>query len=168
VWVQPFYLESGYVHWRTENEGIPPAGLFISSPYDVEARYGNKPTTSGVGYKVHVTETCEDDAPHIIAHAETTAAPVSDGAVTPHSHQALERQGLLPTTPSVDTGDLDAELLVTSQREYSRKLHTGLMQATSRSIGSRNGLRAQAGIPASAGRQPWMTVLMRSSRSNAP
>ena len=90
----------------------------ISSPYDVEARYGNKPTTSWVGYTVHVTETCEDDAPHIMTHVETTAGPVSDGAATPHIHQALERQGLLPTTPIVDTGYLDAELLVTSQREY--------------------------------------------------
>jgi transposase len=65
-----------------------------------------------------VTETCEDDAPHRITHVETTAGPVSDGAATPHIHQALDRQGLLPTTHLVDTGDLDAELLVTSQREY--------------------------------------------------
>jgi transposase len=53
---------------------------------------------------------------------ETTAGPVSDGAATPHIHQALERQGLLPTTHIVDTGDLDAELLVTSQREYRVEL----------------------------------------------
>jgi Transposase DDE domain len=106
------------VRWRTEKEGIPPAGLWISSPYDVEARYGKKPTTSWGGYKVQVTETCEDDAPHIMTHVETTAGPVSDGAATPHSHQALDRQGLLPTTPIVDTGDLDAELWVTSPRAY--------------------------------------------------
>lgn len=53
-----------------------------------------------------------------MTQVETTAGPVSDGAATPHIHQALERQGLLPTTPIVDTGDLDAELLVTSPREY--------------------------------------------------
>jgi transposase len=117
VWVQQFYLESGGVHWRTDKEGIPPAGLLISSPYDVEARYGNKHTTSWVGYKVPVTETCDDDAPPLMTHVETTAGPVSDGAATPHLHQALARQGLLPTTPIVDTGDLDAELLVTSPRE---------------------------------------------------
>jgi transposase len=69
-----------------------------------------------------VTETCEDEAPHISTHVETTAGPVSDGAATPHSHQALERQGLLPTTHIVDTGYLDAALLVTSQREYSMEL----------------------------------------------
>ena len=106
------------MRWRTEHEGMPPSGLWISSPDDVEARYGNKQTTSWVGYTVHVTETCEDDAPHLMTHGETTAGPVSAGAATPHIHQALARQGLLPTTPSADTGDLDAELLVTSQREY--------------------------------------------------
>jgi transposase len=116
---QPFYLESGRGGWRTDKEGLPPAGLFIRSPDDVEARSGKKHTTSGVGYKVHVTETYEDDVPHIITHVETTAGPVSDGAATPHIHQALVRQGLLPTTHIVDTGDLDAELLVTSQREYN-------------------------------------------------
>ena len=118
MWVQQFYLESGSVHWRTEKEGIPPSGLLISSPYDVEARYGKKQTTSWVGYTVHVTETCDDDAPHLMTHVETTAGPVSDGAATPHIHQALARQGLLPTTHLVDTGDLDAERLVTSQRAY--------------------------------------------------
>jgi transposase len=122
VWVQQCYLESGSVHWRTDKAGIPPAGLLISSPYDVEARYGNKHTTSWVGYTVHVTETCADDAPHILTHVEIIAGPVSDGAATPRIHQALECQGLLPTTPIVDTGDLDAELLVTSQREYSVEL----------------------------------------------
>jgi hypothetical protein len=44
---------------------------------------------------------------------ETTAGPISNGAATPHIHQALAGQGLLPTTHIVDTGDLDAELLVT-------------------------------------------------------
>jgi transposase len=90
----------------------------ISSPYDVEARYAKQHTTSWVGYTVQVTETCEADAPHLLTHVETTAGPVSDGVATPHIHQALARQGLLPTTPSVATGDRDAERLVSSPREY--------------------------------------------------
>jgi transposase len=118
VWVQQFYREEGSVRWRTEQDGIPPAGLFISSPYDMEARYAKKHTTSWIGYKVHVTETCEDDAPHVITHVETTAGPVADGAVTPRIHDALAHTDLLPRTHIVDTGYLDAELLATSQREY--------------------------------------------------
>ena len=122
VWVQQFYLEAGQVRWRTEKEGMPPSGLFISSPYDVEARYAKKQTTSWVGYKVHVTETCDDDAPHLITHVETTAGPVADGEVTPRIHQARERKGVLPASHIVDTGYLDAELLVTSQRDYGINL----------------------------------------------
>ena len=117
VWVQPFYLDAAGVHWRTDKEGIPPSVLFISSPYDVEAHYAKKHTTSWVGYKVHVTETCDDQAPHLITHVETTAGPVADGEATPRIHQALERKGLLPHLHIVDTGYLDAELLVTSQRD---------------------------------------------------
>jgi transposase len=122
VWVQQFYLNAGGVHWRTEKEGIPPSVLFISSPYDVEAHYAKKHTTSWVGYKVHVTETCDDQAPHLITHVETTAGPVADGEATPRIHQALERKSLLPHVHIVDTGYLDAELLVTSQRDYGVEL----------------------------------------------
>jgi transposase len=118
VWVQQFYREEGGVRWRTEQDGIPPAGLFISSPYDIEARYAKKHTTSWIGYKVHVTETCEDDAPHVITHVETTAGPVADGTVTPLIHDALAHTDLLPRIHIVDTGYLDAELLATSQHEY--------------------------------------------------
>jgi transposase len=96
---------------------MPPSGLLISSPSDVEARYGQKQTTSWVGDTVQGTETGEDDAPHLMTPVETTAGPVSDGAAPPHLQQALERRGLLPTRPIVATGDLDAELLVTSPRE---------------------------------------------------
>jgi transposase len=86
VWVQQCYRKAGQVYWRTEKEGIPSAGLFISSPYDAEARYAKKHTTSWVGYKVHVTETCDDETPHLITHVETTAGPVADGEVTPRIH----------------------------------------------------------------------------------
>jgi transposase len=118
VWLQQFYVEAGQVRWRTEAEGIPPAALFISSPYDVEARYAKKHTTSWVGYKVHLTEACEDDAPHLITHVETTPGPVADGDATPRIHQALQAKDLLPGQHLTDTGYLDAELLVDSQKDY--------------------------------------------------
>ena len=64
-----------------------------------------------VGYKVHLTETCEDDLPHLITNVETTIGPAADGAATPKIHAALQQRGLLPGTHIVDTGFLDAELL---------------------------------------------------------
>jgi transposase len=118
VWVQQFTVEAGQVRWRTEAEGIPPSALFISSPYDGEARYAKKHTTTWIGYKVHLTEACEDDAPHLITHVETTPGPVADGDATPRIHQALRAKDLLPGQHLTDTGYLDAELLVNSQKEY--------------------------------------------------
>jgi transposase len=118
VWLQQFTIEAGRVCWRTEEVGIPPASRFISSPLDVDARYGKKRSTSWVGYKVHLTETCEDDAPHLIVHVATTPAPVADGDVTPAIHQALRDTQLLPGKHMADTAYVDAELLVASRREY--------------------------------------------------
>jgi transposase len=118
VWLQQFSIDAGRVRWRTEEEGIPPASQFIRSPHDVEARYGKKRSASWVGYKVHLTETCEDEAPHLIVHVETTPAPVADGDVTPAIHAALRGTDLLPGKHMADTAYVDAELLVDSRREY--------------------------------------------------
>jgi transposase len=118
VWVQQFAIDDGRVRWRTDQDGVPPARLFISSPHDVEARYGKKSTTTWVGYKVHLTETCEDEAPHLIVHVATTPAPVADGDVTPAIHQAPRDADLLPGKHIADTAYVDAELLADGRREY--------------------------------------------------
>jgi transposase len=97
---------------------MPPAELFLSSPYDVEARSAKKQTTAWMGYKVQVTTTCDDAAPHCITQVATTAGPVADGEVTLRSHHALAHQGMLPAPHIVETGSLDAAWLVTSPREY--------------------------------------------------
>lgn len=118
VWVQNFtWTGEGRLRWRSENE-IPPASRYISSPYDSAARYSRKGTTSWTGYKVHLTETCDADAPHLIMHVETTPAPIADDAVTPLVHKALQDKDLLPATHIVDTGYVDAKLLVDSQTDY--------------------------------------------------
>jgi transposase len=75
-----------------------------------------------IGYKVHLTETCEDESPNLITHVETTTAPVADGSVTPKVHRALKQRALLPKTHLVDTGFLDAEFMVTSREEYDVEL----------------------------------------------
>jgi transposase len=98
--------------------GISPTSWFISSPFDVEARHGKKRSTSWVGYKVHLTETCEGGAPRMIVHVATIPAPVADGEVTLAIHQALREAVLLPGRHMADTAYVDAEILVDSRREY--------------------------------------------------
>jgi transposase len=117
VWVQNYQWSEGKLGWRS-SENIPPASLYISSPYDLDAHYSKKRTTSWVGFKVHLTETCEKDSPHLITHVETTTAPVSDDARTAVIHEGLKRKDLLPEQHIVDTGYVDAGLLHSSQQEY--------------------------------------------------
>jgi transposase len=117
VWMQNYWWDGTQLRWR-DVDNIPPAARFISSPYDVDAHYARKHTTQWVGYKVHLTKTCEDDLPHLITHVETTSGPAADGAATPQTHAALQQRGLLPATHIVDTGFLDAALLVDSRVHY--------------------------------------------------
>lgn len=117
VWVQQFYREEAGLRFRTEKE-IPPAAQFLGTPYDPEARYSKKKSTSWVGYKVHLTESCDPDTPLLITDVQTTPATTADGDVTPLVHAALKTRDLLPQTHLVDTGFLDAELLVSSRENY--------------------------------------------------
>jgi len=110
--------ENGGVAWR-DHDNIPPAARFISSPYDLEAHYARKYSIQWVGYKVHLSETCDEETPPLITHVLTTTAPVDDSKATASIHAALETKGLLPQCHIVDAGYVDAELLATSQRDYA-------------------------------------------------
>ena len=48
------------------------------------------------GYKVHLSETCDEDAPHLITYVETKPATTKDHEVTENVHQTLADQELLP------------------------------------------------------------------------
>ncbi len=71
---------------------------------------------------MHLTETCDADLPRLITHVETTPGPTADGEMTPAIHAALDVQDLLPREHLVDTGFLDAALLVSSRAEYQVEL----------------------------------------------
>jgi len=117
AWVQHYRREEAGVHWRASGD-LPPAAVFSSSPHDDEAQYARKRSTQWVGYTVHVTETCDDDRPHRITNVDTTAGPADDGTATPAIHAARKQRDLLPRVHIVDTGFLDAALLVASRGEY--------------------------------------------------
>ena len=124
VWLQNFFHDQdGNVKWRTSETGIPPSTKFVGSPFDTDARYARKYTTSWVGYRVHITETCEEGLPDIITDVQTAPGPVADGDATPIIHEALKKKDLLPETQFVDTGYLDAELLAESKKNYGVDLH---------------------------------------------
>lgn len=122
VWFQNYtWTEQETLAWRS-NDDIPPSAQYIGSPYDLDARYSQKRSTSWVGYKVHLTESCDPDLPHLITNVETTIATTPDDAVTAQIHTSLEKHDLLPSVHLADMGYIDAELLVESERQYKLDL----------------------------------------------
>jgi transposase len=104
------------VRFKTNRE-LPPATEGIESPYDADARYRHKRDTSWTGYMVHVSETCESTAPHLLTHVHTTAATVHEAQCTTPIQQALIEKELPPREHFVDAAYVSAELLVHSRDE---------------------------------------------------
>jgi transposase len=66
VWVQQYAYVEGKLVWREDKTtGRPAHRNLIVSPYDPEARNSTKRHTNWTGYKVHLTETCSEDQPHL-------------------------------------------------------------------------------------------------------
>jgi transposase len=117
VWVEQYTGDPGQWRWRAVKDMPSPAEL-ISSPYDPEARHSTKRDVEWVGYKVHLTETCDEEMPHLIVNVETTPATTPDDNMIKEVHESLERRDLLPGEHLVDKGDTDAHVLVESRSAY--------------------------------------------------
>ncbi len=77
--------------------------------HDTEARFSIKQDLEWAGYKLHITETCDDGLPRLITNVETTAATQPDWLALPVIHEALERKGVVPTDHVADTGYISVE-----------------------------------------------------------
>jgi hypothetical protein len=78
VWAQHFEpRDDDTARYRGAKE-LPPGAQRLISPYDTDARCAVRRTTIWDGYKAHFTETCDDDAPHLVVATATTSAPVDD------------------------------------------------------------------------------------------
>lgn len=117
VWVQQFWLDDERVRLR-DVKHMPAVGEWIRSPFDIEARYCTKRSMGWVGYKVHLTETCDDDQAQVITQVSTTVSTMQDCQMTTDIQAKLAQNDLLPSTHLVDAGYVDAQLLVTSQQRY--------------------------------------------------
>jgi transposase len=119
IWVQQYYrcTQAGMetVRWRGSDERAP-AALQIQSPYELEARYSTKRDTQWVGYKTHLSETCDDGYPDLITQAMTTPATTPDCVMGPAIQQDLAQRDVLPGTHLLDSGYVDAEFLASAPR----------------------------------------------------
>jgi transposase len=117
AWLQQFYASEDAVRWRMA-EDLPPSSIMICSPYDAEARYSKKRSTEWTGYRAHLTETCDDELPHLITDVQTTPAPASDFNMLPKIQADLATRDALPGEQIVDAGYVTADHLVSSQTEH--------------------------------------------------
>jgi transposase len=109
------------VRWRHGKETMR-AAVSIESLYDVEAKYSRKDVTKWTGYKVHLSETCDDRLPHLITNVHTTVATTQDVASTADIQEMLYQKGLAPSRHLVDAGYVDGDLLVESADKYGIEL----------------------------------------------
>jgi transposase len=144
-----------------DGDGLPPGHARIASPYDTDARWGVKRDTFWLGYKLHVTETCDDQPrcgcpsgggtgrrghdmdcaapafPNLITHVATTDATVTDNQMTRGIHDELAGKTLAPGQHYADSGYLSAALLVSEAARHGIAL-TGPLLAD-RSAQARTG-----------------------------
>src|SRR5262249_55932484 len=117
----------------------PPGHARIASPYDLDARWGVKREQFWLGYKLHVTETCDDQprcgcpaagggtgqrghdpgcaapaVPNLITHVATTSAAAADNQLTSVTCGDLAAKNLAPERIYLDSGYLSAALVVTT------------------------------------------------------
>lgn len=121
VWLQNYYIEGETIEWRDQKK-MPPAAVLIRSPYDVEVRYSRKRNTEWNGYKIHLTEACDQDMPKLITHVQTTLATDQDITVVDELHQSLKEKNLLPQDHLLDAAYLSGETLVNSQNDFQVNL----------------------------------------------
>ena len=118
VWEEQFNEDGGGQPGLRDIGQMPPPAKLISSPYGPEVRYSTKRGNSWAGYKVHLTESCDEQTPRLITNVETTPATTPDDNMSEIVHRSLGRRDLLPSEHLVDKGYTDAKVLVRSQVEH--------------------------------------------------
>ena len=88
------------------------------SPYDLEARYSTKRDTHWVGYKLHLTETCDADQPDLITQVSRRRPPRRIVSWGPHPQDLARRDSAALVPTCLDSGYVDADFLVTAQTQH--------------------------------------------------
>ena len=130
IWIQQYEVCDEQVHWRADKD-LPLPQELIGSPFDLDARTSTKRDMTWNGYKVHLTETCDSDGPHLVTNVITTAATVPDVSVTPQVHDDLVVKHLTPAVHVVDSGYPDAVELAHAKQAHEIELLGPMRSSTS-------------------------------------
>jgi transposase len=101
---QHYEIKEGKAHWRAGP--VVTSADRVISPYDPEARSSRKRETKWVGYKVHLSETCDQDPnrPQVITNVYTSTATEHDSQALETTLQQRREKGLAPAQEYVDQG----------------------------------------------------------------
>src|SRR6266542_3962070 len=105
-----------------EGDGLPPGHARIASPYDLDARWGVKREEFWLGYKLHVTETCDDPPPCSCRPPAATQQPAAGGPAA---------RNLAPGRQYLDSGYLSAAVVVAALTTWGIALIGPLLADTS-------------------------------------
>lgn len=117
-WEQEYMVDAAGQYAVRDPKAAAAASEHLESPYEPEARFATKRGRHWTGYKVHVTEVCDDDAPHLLIQVATTIAPATDVRQLPLIQDALAQRGLLPAQQLVDAGYVRAGNVVQSREQH--------------------------------------------------
>lgn len=117
TWAQQYRQVNGHAQRLTPKE-MPPVRDWYRSPYDPDVRYGRKRNRDWIGYKVHLTECCDDALPHLITQVETTPATQQDHQALQVIQAALANKQLAPQQHLVDAGYISAKRILESHDHY--------------------------------------------------
>jgi transposase len=143
---------------QPDGDGLPPGHARIASPYDTDARWAARrdSSSSWLGYKLHITETCDDPPPctcrpagtgapegehaqgcahlvfpNLITNVATTDATVTDHQMTEPVQDALAARNLAPGRHYADSGYASAALVVSALARWGIALIAPLLADTS-------------------------------------
>ena len=114
VWQQQFRVVEGEVVFR--EGGSYDGKTYIRTPHDPEAGYSKKGEQQWVGDKLQVTETDDEDQPHLITDIAMTSSVETDYEALDAIQARLEARGLLPGEQIVDGGYMGEDNLVSSAK----------------------------------------------------
>jgi hypothetical protein len=129
---------------EADTDGLPPARARLTSPYDTDARWAAKgEDLFWNGFKVHLTETCDDDddepeaptgqdepedrkapTPNLITNVATTSSTTPDVKATTPIHHQLHDHHLLPAEHYLDSGYPSADTITTAAHTFGVTLVT--------------------------------------------
>src|SRR5215213_2410867 len=117
IWGQYYEMSDGRIRVLDPKE-MPEGARRLESPYEVEVRYSTKRSMGWVGYKVHLTESCNEGFPHLITDVHTTAATATDVKQLAPIQDRLAASGMLPAFQLADSSYVCGSNLVSSHARH--------------------------------------------------